>query len=70
MSVEPTSLAVVSLLQLPAPFTTTLGEAFLGAVALLVVLFVARIVLRIAWKVALVASIGLGAFLLVTTVMV
>lgn len=70
MSTLLTSLAAAALFQLPAPLDTTLGQVFLGIVALLVVLFVARIALNIAWKVALITSVGLGAFLLVTTLLV
>lgn len=56
-----------ALLQLPAPLDSTLGMVFLALVAFLVVLLVGRVVLRIAWKLALLAALGVGLFLLVTT---
>ncbi|QLG61510.1 hypothetical protein [Halorarum salinum] len=69
MSVNLASLTA-ALLQLPAVFETQPGQLFLGIVALLAVMLVGRIVLKIAWKVTLVAGLGLGAFLLVTTFLV
>lgn len=59
-----------ALLQLPGPLNTTLGKVFLALVAFLVVLLVGRVVLRVAWKLALIAAIAVGVFLLVTTYLV
>ncbi|WP_435124569.1 hypothetical protein [Halobaculum sp. D14] len=56
-----------ALLQLPEPLNTTLGKVFLALVAFLAVLLVGRIVMKVAWKLALVAALVVGAFLLVTT---
>lgn len=61
------SLATTALLQLPGPLNSTLGQVFLALVAFLVVLLIGRVVLRIAWKLALVAALAIGGFLLVTT---
>ena len=70
MVTELAPLVAGGLLQMPAPFDTTVGQLFLGVVGFLAVLLVGRIVLKIAWKVALVAGVGLGAFLLVTTLLI
>ena len=64
MVTELAPLATAALLQLPAPFDTTLGQLFLAIVAFLAVLLVGRVALKIAWKIALIAGIGVGAFLL------
>ena len=58
-----------ALLQLPGPLNSTLGTVFLALVGFLAVLLVGRVVLRVAWKLALVAAFGVGLFLLVTTVL-
>jgi len=58
-----------ALLQLPGPLNSPLGTVFLALVAFLVVLLVGRVVLRVAWKLALLAAFGVGLFLLVTTVL-
>ncbi|WP_277555163.1 hypothetical protein [Halobaculum limi] len=58
------------LLQLPGPLDTTLGKVFLALVAFLAVLVIGRIVLRVAWKLALIAALAIGVFLLVTTYLV
>ncbi|ESP88256.1 hypothetical protein [Candidatus Halobonum tyrrellensis] len=54
-------------LQLPAVFDSTVGQVFLALVAFLVVLLVARVAMSVAWKVALIAAVVVGAFLFVTT---
>ncbi|QLG27839.1 hypothetical protein HUG10_09865 [Halorarum halophilum] len=59
-----------AVLQYPALFDTTLGQLFLAIVAFLAVLLVSRIALRIAWKIALIAGIGVGAFLLVSRLLI
>ncbi|WP_348607884.1 hypothetical protein [Halobaculum rarum] len=59
--------ASTALLQLPGPLDSTLGTVFLALVGFLVVLFVGRIVLSIAWRLALIAAFAVGVFLLVTT---
>ncbi|UIO99410.1 hypothetical protein Hbl1158_12885 [Halobaculum sp. CBA1158] len=61
------TVASSALLQLPGPLDTTLGKVFLALVAFLVVLTVGRVLLSFAWKLALLAAVGIGAFLLVTT---
>lgn len=70
MSMTDVLLTATALIQLPAPFDSLIGKAFLAILGFLIVLFVGRIVMNIAWKIALVAGVGLGAFLLVTTVLV
>lgn len=70
MVTELAPLAASALAQLPAPFNTTLGQLFLAIVAFLAVLLVGRVALRIAWKIALVAAVGVGAFLLVSQLLV
>ncbi|GAA0207980.1 hypothetical protein [Halobaculum roseum] len=62
--------AATALLQLPGPLDSTLGTAFLALVGFLVVLFVGRIVLSIAWRLALIAAFAVGVFLVVTTYLV
>jgi hypothetical protein len=62
--------ASTALVQLPGPLDSTLGTVFLALVGFLVVLFVGRIVLSIAWRVALIAAVAVGIFLLVTTYVV
>nr|WP_284063362.1 hypothetical protein [Halobaculum sp. SYNS20] len=62
--------ASAALLQLPGPLDSTLGTVFLALVGFLVVLFVGRIVLSIAWRLALIAAFAAGVFLLVTTYLV
>lgn len=62
--------ASTALLQLPGPLDSTLGTVFLALVGFLVVLFVGRIVLSIAWRLALIAALAVGVFLLVTTFLV
>jgi len=65
---SPVALAAsTALLQLPGPLDSTLGTVFLALVGFLVVLFVGRIVLSIAWRLALIAALAAGVFLLVTT---
>ncbi|WP_435062583.1 hypothetical protein [Halobaculum sp. EA56] len=61
------TVAAGALLQLPGPLDTTVGKVFLALVAFLIVLTVGRVVLSIAWKVALIAALGAGVFLFVTT---
>ncbi|PSQ08425.1 hypothetical protein BRC97_00730 [Halobacteriales archaeon QS_6_71_20] len=58
-----------ALLQLPGPLNSTPGTVLLALVGFLAVLLVGRVVLRVAWKLALVAAFGVGLFLLVTTVL-
>ncbi|WP_313694456.1 hypothetical protein [Halorarum halobium] len=70
MVVELAPLVGTALQQLPAPFDGTLGQVFLATVAFLAVLLVGRIVMKIAWKIALIAAVGVGAFLLVTTYLI
>lgn len=70
MVTEFAPLLGAAVLQYPAPFDTTLGQLFLAIVAFLAILFVSRIALKIAWKIALVAGIGVGAFLLVSHLLV
>ncbi|SHG76983.1 hypothetical protein [Halobaculum gomorrense] len=65
-----TLAASTALLQLPGPLDSTLGTVFLALMGFLVVLFVGRIVLSIAWRVALIAAVAAGVFLLVTTYVV
>ncbi|MFC7135494.1 hypothetical protein [Halobaculum litoreum] len=67
MNAATVALAATALLQLPAPLDTTVGKVFLALVAFLVVLTVGRLLLSVAWKVALVAALGVGVFLFVTT---
>ena len=62
--------ASTALVQLPGPLDSTLGTVFLALVGFLIVLFVGRIVLSIAWRVALIAAVAVGIFLLVTTYLV
>ncbi|MFC7096762.1 hypothetical protein [Halobaculum marinum] len=64
------AVASTALLQLPAPLDTTVGKVFLALVAFLVVLTVGRVVLSIAWKVALITALAAGVFLFVTTFVV
>ena len=59
-----------AVLQYPALFDSTLGQLFLAIVAFLAVLLVSRIALRIAWKIALIAGLGVGAFLVVSRLLV
>jgi len=59
-----------ALLQLPGPLDSTLGTVFLALVGFLVVLFVGRILLSFAWRLALIAALAVGVFLLVTTFLV
>ena len=59
--------APAALLQLPAAFDSLPGQVFLALVAFLVVLLVARVVMSVAWKIALIAAVVVGAFLFVTT---
>lgn len=59
--------AAIALLQLPAVFDSTVGKVFLALVAFLVVVLVARVVMSVAWKLALIAAVAVGAFLFVTT---
>lgn len=56
-----------ALLQLPAVFDSLVGQVFLALVAFLVVVLVARVVMSVAWKLALIAALAVGAFLFVTT---
>ena len=58
------------MLQLPAVFDSLPGQVFLALVAFLVVVLVARVVMSVAWKLALVAALVVGAFLFVTTYLV
>ena len=67
---SPTFAAATALLQLPGPLDSTLGTVFLALAGFLVVLFVGRIVLRIAWRLALIAAFAVGVFLIVTTYLV
>lgn len=64
------SAAPTALLQLPGPLDSTLGTVFLALVGFLVVLFVGRIVLSFAWRLALIAALAVGVFLFVTTFLV
>ncbi|MXR39831.1 hypothetical protein GRX01_00445 [Halobaculum sp. WSA2] len=59
--------ASAALLQLPGPLDSTLGTVFLALVGFLVVLLVGRVVLSIAWRLALIAAFAVGVFLFVTT---
>ena len=56
----------MALLQLPLP-DGMLGQALLVLIAIAVVIVVGRVILSIAWKLVLIASVVIGALWLVTT---
>ncbi|WP_053947066.1 hypothetical protein [Halolamina sediminis] len=58
--------ASLALLQLPLP-EGMLGQALLVLLAIAVVIVVGRVILSIAWKLVLIASVLIGALWLVTT---
>lgn len=62
--------ASAALLQLPGPLNSPLGTVFIALVGFLVVLFVGRILLSFAWRLALIAALAVGVFLFVTTFLV
>ncbi|QKY18824.1 hypothetical protein B4589_012000 [Halolamina sp. CBA1230] len=60
--------ASMALLQLPLP-DGMLGQALLALLAIAVVIVVGRVILSIAWKLVLIASVVIGALWLVSTVL-
>ena len=58
----------MALLQLPLP-DGMLGQALLALLAIAVVIVVGRVILSIAWKLVLIASVVIGALWLVSTVL-
>ncbi|MBP1986169.1 hypothetical protein [Halolamina salifodinae] len=56
----------LALLQLPMP-EGPIGQALIAVIAIAIVILVGRIVLSIAWKLVLIASVLIGALWLVTT---
>ncbi|WP_435117842.1 hypothetical protein [Halolamina sp. C58] len=58
--------ASLALLQLPMP-EGPIGQALIAVVAIGIVILVGRVVLSIAWKLVLIASVLIGALWLVTT---
>ncbi|MFW5940066.1 MAG: hypothetical protein ACOCSD_04310 [Halolamina sp.] len=58
----------LSLLQLPIP-QEPLGQALVLLLVIAVVIVVGRVVLSIAWKLVLIASVVLGALWIVTTLL-
>jgi|AntRauTorcE11898_2_1112593.scaffolds.fasta_scaffold11720_2 type IV secretory pathway VirB2 component (pilin) len=56
----------LALLQLPMP-EGPIGKALIAVIAIGVVILVGRVVLSIAWKLVLIASVLIGALWLVTT---
>ena len=72
MSTLPPLLATLSALLVQAPLQGPLpegilGQAILAVLAIGIVVLVGRIVLNIAWKLVLIASVVVGALWLVTT---
>ena len=55
-----------ALLQLPLP-EGPLGQALIAVIAIGVVVLVGRVLLSVAWKLVLIASVVIGALWLVTT---
>lgn len=65
-----TTLSAVSLAVLQLPVGNgMLGQALLVLLAIAVVIVVGRVVLSIAWKLVLIASVVIGALWLVSTVL-
>jgi hypothetical protein len=58
--------ASLALLQLPMP-EGPIGQALIAVVAIGIVILVGRVVLSIAWKLVLIASVLIGGLWLVTT---
>jgi len=58
--------ASLALLQLPIP-EGPIGQALIAVIAIGIVILVGRVVLSIAWKLVLIASVLIGALWLVTT---
>jgi type IV secretory pathway VirB2 component (pilin) len=56
----------LALLQLPLP-EGPLGQALIAVIAIGVVVLVGRVLLSVAWKLVLIASVVIGALWLVTT---
>ncbi|WP_138797990.1 hypothetical protein [Halostella sp. PRR32] len=50
----------LALLQVPGVLNSPLGKLFAAIVALLVIITVGRVVLSVAWKLLVVAGIGVG----------
>jgi hypothetical protein len=58
----------LALLQVPGILNSPLGKLFGAIVALLVIITVGRVVLSVAWKLLVVAGIGVGALYVVSQV--
>jgi type IV secretory pathway VirB2 component (pilin) len=65
MFTTPPALSL-ALLQLPLP-EGPLGQALIAVIAIGVVVLVGRVILSVAWKLVLIASVVIGALWLVTT---